>query len=91
MRTKIRRDLRPIQCAIALSLLLHAAILAVSRSTPSLTTDPNTPIDLRLWIEAPGEQNIENDEIALDPFNKAIKYEKVLNPKLLDTIRILSS
>jgi len=34
---------------------------------------------------------IENDEIALVPFNKAIKYDKVLNPKLLDSIRILSS
>jgi hypothetical protein len=64
MRTQIRRDLSPIQCAIALSMLLHAAILAVSRTAPSLTTDPNTPIDLRLWIEAPGEQNIEHDEIA---------------------------
>ena len=34
---------------------------------------------------------IENDEIELVPFNKAIKYDKVLNPKLLDSIRILSS
>lgn len=34
---------------------------------------------------------IENDEIVLVPFNKAIKYDKLLNPKLLDSIRILSS
>ena len=64
MLTQIRRDLRPIQCAIALSLLLHVTLLAVTRNTPSLSTDPNMPIDLRLWIEAPGEQTIEHDEIA---------------------------
>jgi len=34
---------------------------------------------------------IENNEISLVPFNKAIKYDKELNPKLLDSIRILSS
>ena len=34
---------------------------------------------------------IENDQISLVPFNKAIKNDKVMNPKLLDLIRILSS
>jgi 6-phosphofructokinase 1 len=34
---------------------------------------------------------ILNDEIALTSFNKAIKYDKEMNPKLLDSIRILSS
>lgn len=34
---------------------------------------------------------IVNDEIALVPFNKAIKYDKELNPKLIDSIRILAS
>jgi 6-phosphofructokinase 1 len=34
---------------------------------------------------------IENDEIVLVPFSTAIKYDKILNPKLLDSIRILSS
>lgn len=34
---------------------------------------------------------IDNDQISLVPFNKAIKYDKELNPKLLDSIRILSS
>jgi 6-phosphofructokinase 1 len=34
---------------------------------------------------------IENDEISLVPFNKAIKYDKEVNRKLLDSIRILSS
>ncbi len=67
MLTQIRRDFRPIQRAIALSLLLHVTLLAVTRSTPSLSTDPNMPIDLRLWIEAPGEQTIEHDEIAAGP------------------------
>jgi 6-phosphofructokinase 1 len=34
---------------------------------------------------------ISNDAIELVPFNKAIKYDKELNPKLLDTIHILST
>ena len=34
---------------------------------------------------------IVNDEITLTPFNKAIKYDKEMNPKLYDSIRILSS
>lgn len=34
---------------------------------------------------------IENDEISLVPFSKAIKYDKEMNPKLFDSIRILSS
>jgi len=34
---------------------------------------------------------IENNQITLVPFNQAIKYDKILNPKLIDSIRILSS
>lgn len=34
---------------------------------------------------------ISNDQIELVPFNKAIKYDKEVNTKLLDTIHILSS
>ncbi len=34
---------------------------------------------------------IENDEISLVPFNKAIKQDKEMNRKLYDSIRILSS
>ncbi len=34
---------------------------------------------------------IENDQISLVPFNKAIKYDKEMNRKLFDSIRILSS
>jgi 6-phosphofructokinase 1 len=34
---------------------------------------------------------IENDQISLVPFNKAIKYDKEMNQKLLDSIQILSS
>lgn len=34
---------------------------------------------------------IVNNEIALVPFNKAIKYDKELDPKLIDSIRILAS
>lgn len=34
---------------------------------------------------------IENDEVVLVPFNKAIKYDKEVNRKLLDAIRVLSS
>jgi 6-phosphofructokinase 1 len=34
---------------------------------------------------------IENEEISLVPFNKAIKYDKEMNRKLFDSIRILSS
>ena len=34
---------------------------------------------------------IVNDEISLVPFNKAIKYDKEMNRKLLDSIRVLSS
>lgn len=34
---------------------------------------------------------IEHDEIELVPFNKAIKYDKTLNPDLLDALSILSS
>ena len=34
---------------------------------------------------------IVNDEISLVPFNKAIKYDKEMNPKLFDSIRVLSS
>lgn len=34
---------------------------------------------------------ISNDQVELVPFNKAIKYDKELNPKLLDTIHILAS
>ena len=34
---------------------------------------------------------IANDSVELTPFNKAIKYDKEVNTKLLDTIHILSS
>jgi len=34
---------------------------------------------------------IENDQISLVPFTKAIKFDKELNSKLVDSIRILSS
>jgi len=34
---------------------------------------------------------IANDAIELTPFNRAIKYDKAVNTKLLDTIHILSS
>jgi 6-phosphofructokinase 1 len=34
---------------------------------------------------------ILNDEISLVPFNKAIKYDKEMNRKLFDSIRVLSS
>ena len=34
---------------------------------------------------------IENDQISLVPFNKAIKYDKEVNHKLFDSIRVLSS
>ena len=34
---------------------------------------------------------IENDQISLVPFNKAIKYDKEMNHKLFDSIRVLSS
>ena len=34
---------------------------------------------------------ISNDSVELIPFNKAIKYDKEVNTKLLDTIHILSS
>jgi len=34
---------------------------------------------------------ISNDSIELTPFNRAIKYDKEVNTKLLDTIHILSS
>lgn len=64
MLTQFRHDLSPIRCAIALSILLHVAILAVSRTAPSLSTDPNVLTDLRLWIDAPDEQYIEHDKIA---------------------------
>ena len=32
---------------------------------------------------------ISNDSIELTPFNRAIKYDKEVNTKLLDTIHIL--
>lgn len=55
---------RVLHRAVLLSLLLHGALLSISRSPPTLTTDPDAPVDLRLWIDAPGDRDIDQETVA---------------------------
>lgn len=55
---------RVLHRAVLLSLLLHGALFSISGSPPTLTSDPNAPVDLRLWIDAPGDREINEKEVA---------------------------
>lgn len=61
MRLATTSDHRRFWPALAFSVLLHTAFLAISRSPPVLTNDRDLAIDLRLWVDAPGEQLSEHD------------------------------